>query len=44
MHLVAMAVAFKSLANEYGGKVGENECLDEGNQYLDHVNEHGKCQ
>ena len=44
MNLIAMAMAFKGLANEYGSKIGKNEGLDKGHQDLDHVNKYGKGQ
>ena len=36
--------AFKSLADEYSGEVGEDERLQEGHQYFNEINKDGKCQ
>ena len=33
----------KGLADENSGQVGEDERLDKGNHYFNHINEYGKC-
>ena len=35
--VVVCMLAFKGLPDKHGGKVGENECLDKGNQNFDHI-------
>ena len=34
---------FKSLTNENRCQVGEDERLDKGNHYFNHIDEYGKC-
>ena len=34
---------FKSLTNENRSQVGEDERLDKGNHYFNHINEYSKC-
>lgn len=45
MHLFSVVLAaLESLADEYGGEVGEDEGLEECHQHFDEINKYGKRQ
>lgn len=39
---IVMVFAFKCLADEYSGEVGEDERLQEGHQYFNEIDEDGE--